>query len=494
MWNGKANGVGGAVLNCAGQALNSGHSNKKEHSNNRLNTVTTTVNRKTNQKYNSAQLNPMGKNNIFLIMMIFFSAFAMISVSSVPRMIGLSTSAITIGMLTALLFAGVAFAHTINNKGLYCMLNRKAFFSAAKVSAVAGLIVGILFAFGMVFATGTLYATGESSAPLTIKASSSTTSVIGMKIWDTTASSTLNTITVYFYDVASSGFDPTTDLKAISGDSASGVAFYKDSNNNGVYNPGVDFRADTSRSAWSAGSSPWYVTFGFGDILPTSEPANNKYFLVIQTTSGATNGHKFNASVPADNISSSSGGTAPSVAISSNTVTIDTVTPTFTMQYYSDSGLTTSMGNNPKLKAGTYYIKISASEALAGAPTISIAAEGTANDVTNNATTPVSGNNYKYTRTILSDAAAVGSVLEDISVTGTDAAGNAATNVNPTNEGTKAAYTDTTAPAISSVSIPNSAMKVNDVVTATITVGDDGGQTYTLTSGTIGGFALGSFT
>ena len=34
-------------------------------------------------------------------------------------------------------------------------------------------------------------------------------------------------------------------------------------------------------------------------------------------------------------------------------------------------------------------------------------------------------------------------------------------------------------------------MKVDDVVTATITVGDDGGDAYTLTSGTIGGFALG---
>ena len=51
---------------------------------------------------------------------------------------------------------------------------------------------------------------------------------------------------------------------------------------------------------------------------------------------------------------------------------------------------------------------------------------------------------------------------------------------------------DTTAPTISAVTIPNVAMKVGDVVTATITVGDDGGDTYTMTSGTIGGFALGS--
>lgn len=53
---------------------------------------------------------------------------------------------------------------------------------------------------------------------------------------------------------------------------------------------------------------------------------------------------------------------------------------------------------------------------------------------------------------------------------------------------------DNTAPTISSVSIPDSAMKIGDTVTATITVGDDAGVTYTLVSGTIDGFALGSLT
>ncbi len=52
---------------------------------------------------------------------------------------------------------------------------------------------------------------------------------------------------------------------------------------------------------------------------------------------------------------------------------------------------------------------------------------------------------------------------------------------------------DANLPIISSVSIPNSTMLVTDVVTATITVADDGGDTYTLSSGNIGGFTLGSF-
>lgn len=139
-------------------------------------------------------------------------------------------------------------------------------------------------------------------------------------------------------------------------------------------------------------------------------------------------------------------GVAQSAWTSMGNFILDTNAPTFTMQYYSDSGLTTTISDNAKLKAGTYYIKISANEALGSTPTVSIAAEGTANDITDGATTLVSGNDYKYTRTISSDAAAVGSVLENWSITGTDAVGNTATNVDPTNEATKVMYTDTTAP------------------------------------------------
>ena len=125
----------------------------------------------------------------------------------------------------------------------------------------------------------------------------------------------------------------------------------------------------------------------------------------------------------------------------------DTTPPTFTMQMYADAGLTTPLADNASLKAGTYYVKISADEALSSTPTISLQAEGTANDVTDAATTLDTGNNYKYTYVISTDVAAVGSVLADFSITGTDANSNTATNVSPTNEATKAPYTDTTADA-----------------------------------------------
>ena len=135
-------------------------------------------------------------------------------------------------------------------------------------------------------------------------------------------------------------------------------------------------------------------------------------------------------------------------ATSNFTVIGDTSAPTFTMQYYSDNGLTEEIAGGTDLKAGTYYIKITSDEALGSAPTVSIAAEGTANDVTDGATTLVAGNNYKYTRTISADAAAVGTVIEEISVTGTDLAGNTSTDADPTNEAAKEIYTDTVAPIV----------------------------------------------
>src|SRR5690606_24286680 len=53
---------------------------------------------------------------------------------------------------------------------------------------------------------------------------------------------------------------------------------------------------------------------------------------------------------------------------------------------------------------------------------------------------------------------------------------------------------DATSPTISAVSIPDSPMSVGDVVTVTLTVADDGGDTYTNLSGTVGGFALSNLT
>jgi hypothetical protein len=144
---------------------------------------------------------------------------------------------------------------------------------------------------------------------------------------------------------------------------------------------------------------------------------------------------------------------------------IDRLAPSFTIQYYSDSALSLSLGDTPRLSAGTYYLKIVSTKELRSAPTITIGAEGSANDVTNAASTLVSEYNYRYTRTIASDAAAVGSVIEDISISATDIAGNVATSINPSNESTKAAYTDTIAPTAAITCAPSSTVKQGAAIT-----------------------------
>ena len=157
-------------------------------------------------------------------------------------------------------------------------------------------------------------------------------------------------------------------------------------------------------------------------------------------------------------------------SVESNAIsyTQDATVPSFTMQYYSDEGLTASLADNKRLKQGTYYIKITSSEPLNSTPTIFIDAEGTANDVTDSATVFISGNDYRYARLIAFDTAAVGGILENISITGADVAGNPATSVDPTNEATKAAYTDTVAPTAAISGQPVSPTNSNSV---DITVG-----------------------
>ncbi|PIV04535.1 MAG: hypothetical protein COS56_04580, partial [Sulfurimonas sp. CG03_land_8_20_14_0_80_36_25] len=79
----------------------------------------------------------------------------------------------------------------------------------------------------------------------------------------------------------------------------------------------------------------------------------------------------------------------------------------------------------------------------------------------------------------------------------TDGAANSYAGLTATTDWSFTTVADSTPPTISSVSIPNTAMKIGSVVTATITVASDSDD-YTTGSGaitgTIGGFTLGSLT
>ena len=158
-------------------------------------------------------------------------------------------------------------------------------------------------------------------------------------------------------------------------------------------------------------------------------------------------------------------------AVSNNVnITVETVDPTFTISYWTDSGCTTSAFSGDYMKTGTYYIKITSNETLSGTPTISIAAEGTANDVSAAATSSISGNDYVYTRVVATDAAAVGTTAEIITITGTDVPGNMAANADVTGE----KYTDTTAPAGGSISYADGGT-ASTTASITISEGSDSG-------------------
>ncbi|HWJ02723.1 MAG TPA: cytochrome c3 family protein, partial [Verrucomicrobiae bacterium] len=109
---------------------------------------------------------------------------------------------------------------------------------------------------------------------------------------------------------------------------------------------------------------------------------------------------------------------------------VDSTSPTFSLSYYSDTNLTAPLpvdnNGNPVTKAGTVFIKVTASEPLQSAPTLTINAPGTANDRSNVLTTAVLDSTvYKYQWDVIKDSDGSTSV----SVSGTDVAGNNGTTI-----------------------------------------------------------------
>lgn len=168
----------------------------------------------------------------------------------------------------------------------------------------------------------------------------------------------------------------------------------------------------------------------------------------------------------AGNVSSASSGLS---------VNIDTTAPAITFSALSFSADTGSSSTDFNTKTAAQTITATLSGAPAGSDIVygSLDNGGTWTDIT----AKVSGTTLTWDGVTL-----VASSTLKLKVT--DSAGN---------DGTVAsqAYTlDTGTPVVSAVSIPNASMKVGDTVTATITVADDGGVTYTLGGSSIGGFAL----
>ena len=117
----------------------------------------------------------------------------------------------------------------------------------------------------------------------------------------------------------------------------------------------------------------------------------------------------------------------------------------FNIAYYSDLALTQSLGDNPVLGAGDYYLKITANQDLFANPTVNIVAEGTGNNVTNGATIKLTSKVYYYLQTVVADPAAIGAIPEQITVNG----------ITPSNADAASAYTKTTQSALTVNNVGN---------------------------------------
>ena len=107
-------------------------------------------------------------------------------------------------------------------------------------------------------------------------------------------------------------------------------------------------------------------------------------------------------------------------------ITIDGVKPTFTIQWYREIGFSSTFADDQAFSTTNNdgYLKVVSSEPINGNVTLSIVSQGDQNNLTNVNLTHVSGNIYRYYRTINNDPLCDGTVRDIMTIRGTDVAGN----------------------------------------------------------------------
>ena len=115
----------------------------------------------------------------------------------------------------------------------------------------------------------------------------------------------------------------------------------------------------------------------------------------------------------------------------------------------------------------------------------------TTNGTANGTVTGVTGSGSTYTVSVATAADTQGTLRLDLKNTGTGIADSNSIAITGGFTGGTTHTVDRLAPQITNVAIDNSAMRIGDTVTATITVANDADD-FTLSSGSIGGFALGN--
>ncbi len=193
-------------------------------------------------------------------------------------------------------------------------------------------IVALTAMFGFVSrvkaAVSSNVATSLTTVNQTIKASSTAVAIISLNL---AGDQTLASTSIAF--TGSAGFSTTTDLAALASATSSGVAVYRDikgSGTAGSFDAG-DVLIPLLMASTSWNGSTTTLTFATPETVPANDTGGNAgadYFIVIQTAVGATNGHAFTASMYPGSTGWTGAQPAGPTAVTTNTVTIDTVAPT----------------------------------------------------------------------------------------------------------------------------------------------------------------------
>src|SRR3989344_1217634 len=166
----------------------------------------------------------------------------------------------------------------------------------------------------------------------TIKASSTPTAVIGLNL--VSNSETFASTSVAF--LVGAGFSTTTDLATLSNATSSGVALYRDDPSAGTQGAfdAFDDVVPLQSAVWGSGTgATTTLSFLANETVPVNDTdaanAGNDYFIVIQTAGGAVDMHTFTANMYPGSIQwdANTPPTTP-LAVSTNTIRIDTVAPT----------------------------------------------------------------------------------------------------------------------------------------------------------------------
>ncbi|MBY0420035.1 MAG: putative Ig domain-containing protein, partial [Pararheinheimera sp.] len=239
------------------------------------------------------------------------------------------------------------------------------------------------------------------------------------------------------------------------------------------------------------------ITFAFSEAVSGFTPADVSLGAASGSlTNFSVNGNNYTATyTPANNGTATIGIAAGTfydsanntnaVAATSLTIEVDSTAPTV-------SSIARQTPSVELTAADSLTWRVTFDETVTGVDATDFALTGPTG-----ASLSVSGSGTVYDITASAGDLASYSGVASLSFAGgqniTDSAGNALTATTPSGTSQLSYTLDNAGPVISAVSIANTAMKIGDVVTVTITVGSDT-DTYSLVSGTVAGFTLSGLT